>query len=278
MFLVNVVTLLASAALTATVYGTFNEERTGNDHHGMTAGFQFVWNDRILRTLVAAWFVTLLGVGTLLVAEYPLAEVFGTGSIGYGLLIGCWGAGTMVGTLAAERLVPKSAYWALVAGMAVMAVMLGSVALAPWFILICATQLVGGFADSHVNVAEQFVTQERTPDLLRSRVFAANEAIMLAALGISMAAGGPITDAFGPRFAYGVTGVSMLIAAGMLAFGVRELRRSRAHTHAPVGDLDLVDGDAHARVVGTPTVLDAELPAVPGAADHETARITVGTG
>ena len=39
---------------------------------------------------------------------------------------------------------PRSAYWALVAGMGVMAVMLGSVAIAPWFVLICATQLIGG--------------------------------------------------------------------------------------------------------------------------------------
>ncbi len=274
-FIVNAVALLSSAALTSTIHGTFNEQRKGADRHGMTAGFGFVWADRVLRMLVAAWFVCLLGVGTLLVAEYPLAEVFGMGSFGYGLLIGTWGAGTLVGTLAAERLVPRSAYWALVAGMAVMAVMLGSVAIAPWFVLICATQLVGGFADSHVNVAEQTVTQERTPDILRSRVFAANEAIMLAALGLSMAAGGPLTDAFGPRFAYGATGVSMLVATVMLAFGVRELRASRVHQDAAVAHAYVVDGYPHAGIIGTATILDAELPAMPWATDDEPARAAV---
>ena len=274
-FIVNAVALLSSAALTSTIHGTFNEQRKGADRHGMTAGFGFVWADRVLRMLVAAWFVCLLGVGTLLVAEYPLAEVFGMGSFGYGLLIGTWGAGTLVGTLAAERLVPRSAYWALVAGMAVMAVMLGSVAIAPWFVLICATQLVGGFADSHVNVAEQTVTQERTPDILRSRVFAANEAIMLAALGLSMAAGGPLTDAFGPRFAYGATGVSMLVATVMLAFGVRELRASRVHQDAAVAHAHVVDGYPHAGIIGTATILDAELPAMPWATDDEPARAAV---
>ena len=277
-FVVNAVALVASAALTSTIHGTFNEQRDGADRHGMTAGFGFVWNDRVLRMLVAAWFVSLLGVGTLLVAEYPLAQLLGTGSFGYGLLIGTWGAGTLLGTLAAERLVPRSAYWALVGGMGVMALMLGSVAIAPWFVLICATQLVGGFADSHVNVAEQTVTQERTPDILRSRVFAANEAIMLAALGLSMAAGGPMTDAFGPRFAYGATGVSMLVATVMLAFGVRELRASRVHENAAVADLNVVDGHAHAGIIGTVTILDPELPAVPRAADHEPARVTVRAG
>ena len=55
--------------------------------------------------------------------------------------------------------------------------MLGSVAIAPFFWMVCVTQLIGGIFDLVVNVAEETVRQQRTPDELRSRVFAAGEAI-----------------------------------------------------------------------------------------------------
>ena len=274
-FLANAMTFIISAVLTWSVRGSFNEERSERDRHGVTAGFGFIWHDRILRTILAAWFVSLLGVGALLVAEYPLAQSFHMGSIGYGLLIGFWGGGTLLGTLVAERVVIRTIYWSLVAGLGVMSIMLGAVALAPWFAMICVTQVIGGIADSHVNVAEQTIVQRRVPDELRSRVFAANEAIVLAALGLSMAAGGPLVDAFGPRAAYGLTGASGVIATVILAFGVRELRALGADEHAVAVDASVVRSDPHAAVLGTATVVDTELPTVPRTAQDNGSRIAV---
>ena len=76
--------------------------------------------------------------------------------------------------------------------------MLGSVAIAPFLWIVCVTQLIGGVFDTFVNVAEETVRQQRTPDELRSRVFAAGEAIVVIAMSASIAVGGPLIQAAGP--------------------------------------------------------------------------------
>ena len=70
----------------------------------------------MLRWLTGAWVLILCGVGALLVSEFPLAELFHSGSLGYGLLISSWGAGTLLGSVFAARAVRRSTYWSLVAG------------------------------------------------------------------------------------------------------------------------------------------------------------------
>ncbi len=63
-------------------------------------------------------------------------------------------------------------------------------------------------------------------------------------------------------------------AGGRVGRAPRRLppRALDAHPHAAVGDLDGVDGGAHALVVEAPPALEVELPAVPGAAEHALAR------
>ena len=48
----------------------------------------FLARDRVLRTIVLAWVTFVFGMGSSMVADVPLAELFGSGSTGYGLLIG----------------------------------------------------------------------------------------------------------------------------------------------------------------------------------------------
>ena len=170
-FAFNAVALAASAALAWSVIGSFNEQTGEKLRGGLGAGFRFLWNDRVLRWITAAWVLILAGVGALLVSEFPLAELFGAGSLGYGLLISSWGAGTLIGSVFAARAVRRSTYWSLVVGTVGLSVMLGSVAIAPFLWIVCLTQLIGGFFDTFVNVAEETVRQQRTPDELRSRVY-----------------------------------------------------------------------------------------------------------
>ena len=126
--------------------------------------------------------------------------------------------------------------------------MLGSVAIAPFLWIVCLTQLVGGVFDTFVNVAEETVRQQRTPDELRSRVFAAGEAIVVVAMSASIAVGGPLIQAAGPRAAYAVTGVLGLLAAVTIWWGAWELHtqqsaapatdaeaQGEAGAHAPAG-------------------------------------------
>ena len=173
----------------------------------------------MLRWITGAWVLILAGVGALLVSEFPLAELFGAGSLGYGLLISSWGAGTLLGSVFAARGVRRSTYWSLVAGTLGLSLMLGSVAIAPFLWIVCITQLIGGVFDTFVNVAEETVRQQRTPDELRSRVFAAGEAIVVIAMSASIAVGGPLIQAAGPRAAYALTGVLGILATLTIWWG-----------------------------------------------------------
>jgi len=253
-FAFNALALAASAGLAWSVVGSFNEHSGEKLRGGLGAGFQFLWNDRVLRWITGAWVLILCGVGALLVSEFPLAELFHSGSLGYGLLISSWGAGTLIGSVFAARAVSRSTYWSLVVGTVGLSVMLGSVAIAPFLWLVCVTQLIGGCFDTFVNVAEETVRQQRTPDELRSRVFAAGEAIVVVAMSASIAVGGPLIQAAGPRAAYALTGVLGLLAAVTIWWGAWDLHTQRNDAveedaeagrdlggHAPGGVLEAAD-------------------------------------
>jgi MFS family permease len=242
-FAFNAVALAASAALAWSVAGSFSERAGEKLRGGIGAGFRFLWSDRVLRWITAAWVLILAGVGALLVSEFPLAELFGAGSLGYGLLISSWGAGTLLGSWFAARGVRRSAYWSLIAGTVGLSVMLGSVAFIPFLWMVCVTQMIGGIFDTFVNVAEETVRQQRTPDELRSRVYAAGEAIVVIAMSASIAVGGPLIEAAGPRAAYALTGVLGLVAAATIWWGAWELHERSQATGAPADVAGHAPGD-----------------------------------
>jgi MFS family permease len=243
-FAFNAVTLAASAALAWSVAGSFSQRSGEKLRGGIGVGFRFLWNDRVLRWITGAWVLILAGVGALLVSEFPLAELFHSGSLGYGLLISSWGAGTLLGSVFAARGVRRSTYWSLIVGTVGLSVMLGSVALIPFLWMVCVTQLIGGIFDTFVNVAEETVRQQRTPDELRSRVFAAGEAIVWIAMSASIAVGGPLIEAAGPRAAYAVTGVLGLLAAAAIWWGAYELHTQKVAADAQAEADVAVDGHA----------------------------------
>jgi MFS family permease len=181
--------------------------------------------------MTAAWTVMLLFVGVILVAEYPLAEQFGVGSVGYGVLVAGWGVGVVGGSwLAARVLRVRTEVQVLVVGTVVMGVALGSVGGSPWFAPIVGLMVLGGLANGLIDVAETTLVQVRTPDAVRSRVFAASETLVLGAFGISFVAGGPLVDAVGPQPVYALGAVGAALAAALLA---TLLRPSRVSTEVP---------------------------------------------
>jgi predicted MFS family arabinose efflux permease len=230
-FAANAVSFVVSAALIATVRGRFSEAaRAGQDgHRGLRAGFVFVARDRVLRTIVLAWVVFVVGLGMVMVADVPLAELFAAGSTGYGLMIGAWGAGSVLGSLSGRWLNERRELGALVAGTAAIAVTTAGIAISPWFASVLLLILLAGIADAVTMVAETGIQQRRTPDAVRSRVSAASEAVIHVALAAGFALGGPALQALGPRGVYAAGGGLGLLGAVVL---VPIVRSSRAATAA----------------------------------------------
>jgi MFS family permease len=153
-----------------------------------------------------------------IVAEPALADVFRSGSIGYGLLASAWGAGSVIGAVVAQRRLRADNEFAwLIVAVLIGGVGFGATAWAPVLVLALLFMVVGGVGEGVGGVAEQGIFQRRTPDEVRSRVLGALEAIILLSLAGSFVLGGPVVGAIGARWTYAIGGVGFLFAASILA-------------------------------------------------------------
>lgn len=238
-FGLNALSFVLSALVVATVRGRFSEDRSEHEdeHRGIKAGFVFIAHDRILRILVIAWTVFVFGIGMVMVADVPLVEEFGSGATGYGLLIGCWGAGSVLGSLAGRKLNERIEPKALFVGTAVIGVTTAGVALSPWFPPVLVLILLAGAADAVVMVADRSIQQRRTPDVVRSRVVSASESMITIALAFGFVLGGPALELLGPRGVYAAGGAFAFVGAVVL---LPILRASRRTTEQPELALDEV--------------------------------------
>lgn len=238
-FGLNALSFVLSALVVATVRGRFSEDRSEHEdeHRGIKAGFVFIAHDRILRILVIAWTVFVFGIGMVMVADVPLVEEFGSGATGYGLLIGCWGAGSVLGSLAGRKLNERIEPKALFVGTAVIGVTTAGVALSPWFPPVLVLILLAGAADAVVMVADRSIQQRRTPDVVRSRVVSASESMITIALAVGFVLGGPALELLGPRGVYAAGGAFAFVGAVVL---LPILRASRRTTEQPELAIDEV--------------------------------------
>ena len=216
-FGLNALSFAISAALVWSVRARFQGAREdAAEHEGLRAGFVFLARDRVLRTIVFAWTALVLGMGFVMVADVPLVERFGAGSLGYGLLIGAWGAGSVLGSLAGRTLTEEKEPRALFLGMALIALSTGAIAASPWFAPILVMALMSGFGDAITMVAEQGIQQRRTPDAVRSRVVSAAEAVITVAFALSLAGAGPVLEVLGPQHVYAIGGATALLGSAVL--------------------------------------------------------------
>lgn len=250
-FGLNALSFVLSALVVATVRGRFSEDRSEQDdeHRGMKAGFVFIARDRVLRILVLAWTVFVLGMGMVMVADVPLVELFGAGATGYGILIGAWGAGSVIGSLAGRKLNERNESRALFAGTVLIGVTTAGVALSPWFVPVLVLILLAGIADAVVMVADRSIQQRRTPDVVRSRVVSASESVITIALAVGFVVGGPALELLGPRWVYALGGAFAFVGAVVLLPILRASRRARV-PESVVNEVVEVDELVAARVAG----------------------------
>ena len=229
-FGLNALTFVVSLFLTLSVQGPFQEEPAGAEerdaHVGIAAGLAFLWGDPVLRRMSIAWFVFVLGMGMSMVADAPLAEHFGTGAVGFALLITCWGTGSVAGAAAGRWMTPRTEPVWLVAGAFGISVAAFGVGFAPMFPLVLVALLVMGTSDGFTMVAENGITQRRTPDAVLSRTMAAFEAVLSLGLAIAYLVAGPILRVFraDPQPVYRIGG-AFAFAAAIALVPLLRLRR-----------------------------------------------------
>jgi len=187
------------------------------------------------------------------VAELPLVNLFHAGSLGYGLIGAMWGAGSLVGALAARKLTAQTERRAMVVLSFVTAAGLASVSVIPLFVPILGAMLVSGCSDAIVDVAAETLIQRRAPDAVRSRVVAAVDGLVLTAFAGSFLFAGVVVAAIGPRAAYAVAGAGCALTGVILFPILRERTVDATAGPAAIGGIRAIGDIGEGSDDGAPT-------------------------
>jgi MFS family permease len=213
LFAVDAVTFLVSAAIVWSIRRPFGSGGT-ESHPGVFAGVRMIRRERVLRLVVGASMASLLGIGMVNVAAYPLSLRLDGGTEGYGAMEALLGGGGLVGAALAGRLLTvRRAPTILTLSLLVSAAGLALAGLAPVLLVAFAGLALAGGGRGLGDVADTTLVQTRADDAVQSRVFAALDGAAHVAFSAAMLAGGILVELGGARFAVATAAGCALVAA-----------------------------------------------------------------
>jgi MFS family permease len=190
------------------------ESEPGSLRERIRAGAGYIRNSRTLRRLLAAQGVAFVFFSAVIPIEVVFAkETLGTGDTGYGLLLGSWGLGMVIGSVvfAALRRAPLPVLL-FFSTLAVGAGYLGTGA-AQTLAVACVASAVGGAGNGVQWVAVMSAVQELTLPTMQARVIGVLESIASAAPGLGYVLGGLIATGLSPRATFLAAGAGVVVTA-----------------------------------------------------------------
>jgi MFS family permease len=158
-----------------------------------------------------------------------------TGNAGFGLLVGTWGAGMILGSLFFARSVRRPLGPMLVGGTLLVGISYTALAAAPTLALACIASVVGGTGNSIQWPSLISAVQKLTPSALQGRLMAVVESIggLCPAIGFSLA--GVVTAASSARVALLMAGVA---AIGLTLVFLRVVASGLSLPDTPAGEAE----------------------------------------
>ena len=190
-------------------------------------GIAYLFRDRTLALAMSVLFVTLLFMTASVTAEvFFLKEDLDVSDAVYGLVFGAWTVGMVVGALVVSRRVPRRA---LALGVLVATLVQGAGLGLPtaWLVVPfgAAMWLLGGVGHGTKNTLARTLIQERVPDRLHGRAFAAYNGMRNGAELVALGCGGLLVTLIGGRTTLALAGgVSVVVALVGLALYRRPAR------------------------------------------------------
>jgi MFS family permease len=195
--------------------------------HDVGEGFRLVLHSRPLLTVLLSWNLAMLTVAFVNVSEIVLAKVsFDAGDFGFGLLWSANGLGAVIGALFASTWLERrgmTVLYGLAIGLMGVADIGAAVSPNVWIAFWCV--VLSGIGNATALVCNTLLVQRGAPDQMRGRAFTLIMGTNFAVLGIGMVIAGPLVDAVGARWVWGIAGGLGLVAA---AAGYTMLRREPA--------------------------------------------------
>jgi MFS family permease len=216
LFAIDAATFVVSAVLVASIRRPFGTGAT-HEHPGVLAGFRVIAREPRLRWPVLAGMVSLIGVGIVDVASYPLSLHLHGGTQGYGAMTALLGGGGLLGAALAARVLRSGSQRVLVWSFAAGAAGLGLAGAAPVLAVGLGGMALAGAGRGLGDVAATTLIQERASDEVRSRVFAAQDGAAHAAFSVSAFSGGLLVQLVSARGAFAAATAFGLAAAVIAA-------------------------------------------------------------
>ena len=216
-FVLDAVTYLISAAMLSLISLPRPEREEAGFGEDLRSGFAYLARSRVPLVIVLGAFLTVLTINITIPAEIFLAkETFDAGDAGYGLLVGLYGGGMVLGSALMValgdrvRLLPLYFFGVFATALA----LLGT-GLSPTFSLALGALVVAGVANGTENVTTETILQKRVPEAFLGRVFSVRFLGFSAGEVLAYGMGGAIVDASGARFTYLLAGAATA-AAGLV--------------------------------------------------------------
>jgi MFS family permease len=216
-YVVNAVSFAVSALLIVRIRERFEEPERAPSRGGwrdFVEGLSIVRRSRALLTVVVAWSIVMLANAGVNVSEVVLAkDVFSAGDFGYGLLVGATGLGLVLGSLCAGSWIGQRGFtipYAVSIGL--MALGFAAAAASPNVWIAALVVIAAGAGNGVAVVTNALLVQRGAPDRLRGRAFTVVMSVGYGVLGAGMIVAGPLTNAIGARWVWG-------ISAGLTALG-----------------------------------------------------------
>jgi MFS family permease len=216
---VDAATFLVTALIVATAKGV----RVETDPASSFATRLRNGTDAIRKRPTVSRLMIAIAIAMLLSAvPLPIEVVFAkrtlhAGDLGYGLLLGSWGVGMVLGAAGFTLATQTRLVRILVAGTLLIAVAYGGLALAPSLVVACVASAIGGTGNGAGWVAAVTAVQERVPLRSQSAVMTVLEGLSQAMPALGFLVGGILTALSSPRLAYAVAagGVAAILLIGI---------------------------------------------------------------
>jgi MFS family permease len=179
---------------------------------GITEGLRFVWNERVLRTLmmlVAVMAACWSAWEAVLVLYVVRPGPAGLSRVGYGVLLTTVAIGGVLGSVIADRAENLAGRrFVLLTDIVTTAVMIGTPAFTSNPYILGVVIFIGGVGSGMWNVASTSLRQALTPDRLRGRGAAAGLLLGWGPRPLGALLGGVIAHAFTVRLVFAIGGIA----------------------------------------------------------------------
>jgi MFS family permease len=160
-------------------------------------------------------------------------STLGAGDKGFGLLVTCWGAGAVLGSVLFARLVSRPLGVLLSAGTLSIGLAYVGFALAPSLAFACPAAFLGGIGNGMQWPSMVSVVQLLTPPALHARLMSALESMSALSTALGLALGGVLVALSSPRIAFLVVGLGAAVTTAALLRAVPAERARDAGAPAP---------------------------------------------